>query len=154
MLVVLAILVLLVSMVAPRVLKSQKKADMQTAETQIGTLQKCLKFYALDMKDYPSTEDGLTALLKAPEGEGETSSTKWDGPYIDRDEIPVDPWGNEYQYEYPATRGSGPDPDIWSYGPDGEDDTEDDICSWSGSGGEGGEEGDFDDSEPELDLEG
>lgn len=154
MLVVLAILVLLVSMVAPRVLKSQKKADRQTAETQIGAFKKCLKFYALDMKDFPTTEDGLTALLSVPDGEegGETSSSKWDGPYIDRDEVPLDPWGNEYQYEFPATRGSGPDPDIWSYGPDGEDDTEDDIRSWSGSG-EGGEDGEFDDSEPEMDFE-
>ncbi|MFV1966641.1 MAG: type II secretion system major pseudopilin GspG [Pirellulaceae bacterium] len=151
MLVVLAILVLLVSMVAPRVLKSQKKADVQTAKTQIGTLTKCLKFYALDMKNYPTTEDGLAALMSAPE-EDETSSSKWDGPYVDRDKIPEDPWGNEYQYEFPATRGSGPDPDIWSYGPDGEDDTDDDVHSWSGSG-EGGEDGEFNESEPELDLE-
>ena len=53
-------------------------------------------------------------------------------------EVPTDPWGNEYQYAYPPERGKGDFPDIWSWGPDGEDDTEDDITNW-GAAGEGGE---------------
>jgi general secretion pathway protein G len=149
MLVVLAILVLLVGMVAPRVLKSQKKADVNNAKAQIGMFRSCLERYAVDMKDFPTTEEGLTALVATP-SESELA-TNWDGPYVNQPSIPVDPWGNEYQYEYPPTHGSGDYPDIWSYGPDGEDDTEDDIVSWSSS--DGNEEGEITESEPEMDFE-
>ena len=62
MLVVLAILVLLVSMVVPRIIGSQKKADINAAKTQIGMYKAALERYALDCKKYPSTEDGLAAL--------------------------------------------------------------------------------------------
>jgi hypothetical protein len=63
---------------------------------------------------------------------------------MDKPDLPKDPWGNDYQYACPAERGSG-EFDIWSWGPDGEDNTEDDICSWvAGKEGEGVEgEGDF-----------
>jgi general secretion pathway protein G len=161
MLVVLAILVLLVGMVAPRVLKSQKKADMNTAKSQIGMLRSCLERYAVDMKDFPTTEQGLESLIRAPESDtslGEdgtsagSSASGWDGPYVNQESIPKDPWGRDYQYEYPPTHGSGDYPDIWSYGPDGEDDTEDDIKSWSSSDGNSEDEfgGDSDmASEPE-----
>lgn len=147
MLVVLAILVLLVGMVAPRVLKSQKKADINNAKAQIGMFRTCLERYAVDMKDFPTTEQGLAALVQPPDdsaatsvdsfdsgettGLGGGSGGNWDGPYINQDAIPKDPWGNDYQYEYPPTHGAGEYPDIWSFGPDGEDGTEDDIVSWS-----------------------
>jgi general secretion pathway protein G len=71
---------------------------------------------------------------------------------VNQESIPKDPWGRDYQYEYPPTHGSGDYPDIWSYGPDGEDDTEDDIKSWSSSDGNSEDEfgGDSDmASEPE-----
>jgi general secretion pathway protein G len=55
---------------------------------------------------------------------------RWDGPYLNSQLIPKDPWGNVYQYEYPPQRGQGDYPDIWSFGPDGEDGTEDDVVSW------------------------
>jgi general secretion pathway protein G len=149
MLVVLAILVLLVGMVAPRVLKSQKKADVNNAKAQIGMFRSCLERYAVDMKDFPTTEEGLAAMVKTPD-ESELAAN-WDGPYVNQPTIPKDPWGNDYQYEYPPTNGSGDYPDIWSYGPDGEDDTEDDIVSWSTS--DGNEEGDIGEAEPEMDFE-
>ena len=56
-------------------------------------------------------------------------------------EVPKDPWGNEFQYAYPPERGTRDFPDIWSLGPDGEDNTEDDITNWGTTGGEAGEEG-------------
>ena len=143
MLVVLAILVLLVGMVAPRVLKSQKKADVNNAKAQLGMFRTCLERYAVDMKDFPTTEQGLQALLAPPESdssaektEGVEASSGWDGPYVNQETLPTDPWNNEYQYEYPPTHGKGDYPDIWSFGPDGEDGTEDDIVSWSSSDGE------------------
>jgi general secretion pathway protein G len=139
MLVVLAILVLLVSMVVPRIIGSQKKADINAAKTQIGMYRAALERYALDCKKYPSTEDGLGALVSKPAELSETAT--WDGPYVSG-EIGRDPWGHEYQYKYPPEKGSGDNPDIWSFGPDGEDNTEDDICSWTG--GAGGKEGERD----------
>ena len=75
------------------------------------------------MGRYPTTEEGLNALLKAPEG----TEDRWAGPYV-RD-IPKDPWGNEYQYAFPATR-SRDAYDIWSMGPDGKNNTDDDIGNW------------------------
>ena len=164
LLIVMAILVLLASLVGPRLLGSKKKADIQATQTQIGLFQACLERYALDMNKFPSTEEGLQALVTAPTGdemgsmsmdttdmEGAASSTgggtasKWDGPYLQKMDIPADPWGNPYQYEYPPTHGAGDQPDIWSYGPDGTADTEDDIVSWSRSAEGSGE---FSDSQP------
>ncbi len=128
MLVVLAILVLIMSMVGPRILGSRKKADINAAKSQIGMLRASLETYSIDLKDFPSTEQGLTALVEAPAEEDKSS--KWEGPYISKSTIPKDPWGRDYQYEYPPTHGKDSYPDIWSFGPDGEDNTEDDIVSW------------------------
>jgi len=142
MLIVLAILVMLMALVVPRFLGARKKADLQTAQTQIGLLRGALENYANDMKDFPTTEQGLQALLAAP-GDGEEGSVVgWGGPYVDKDRIGLDPWNHDYQYAYPPERGSQTDmPDIWSFGPDGEDNTEDDICSWTVTTGEAGAEG-------------
>ena len=88
-----------------------------------------------------ATEDGLQALSSDPSGLGEgdegQSSSSWDGPYL-KTNVPKDPWGNAYAYEYPSTKGSGDMPDIWSFGPDGQEGTDDDVVSWSGSGSEEG----------------
>lgn len=131
-LVVMAILVLLFGLVGPRVLNAQRGANEKAAKTQIGAFKGALERYALDMTDFPTTEQGLQALIEEPEGEGEeeTAAGNWGGPYLKSDDIPRDPWGSPYQYEYPPTHGKGKDPEIWSYGPDKEDDTEDDIVSW------------------------
>jgi general secretion pathway protein G len=143
LLIVMAILVLLVSLVGPRVLGTKKKADINSTRTQIGLFETSLERYAIDMNVFPSTEESLQALIKPPMGEEsgaeeEKVATKWDGPYLRKSEIPLDPWGNEYQYEYPPTHGTDDMPDIWSFGPDGEDGTEDDIVSWTTT--EGGSE--------------
>ena len=131
MLVVLAILVLLAGMVLPKVLGSSKKANIQAAEVQIRGLKAALDRYALDTNVYPTTEQGLQALVAQPEGSEESAIRGWDGSYLDSDELPKDPWGNAYQYESPPTHGTGDTPDIWSFGPDGQDQTEDDVVSWS-----------------------
>ena len=131
-LVVMAILVLLAGLVAPKVLGSKKKADIGTAKTQIGALKGALERYALDMNEFPTTEQGINALVEQPDAseKGESSGGKWDGPYLTTEQMPLDPWGNAYQYEYPATHGKGKEPEIWSYGPDEQDDTDDDLVSW------------------------
>ncbi|MBN2292894.1 MAG: type II secretion system major pseudopilin GspG [Pirellulales bacterium] len=132
-LVVMAILVLLAGLVAPRILGSKKKANIQTATTQIGSFKSALDRYALDMDTFPTTEQGLQALITEPEADEESAGggkSRWDGSYLNSDVLPTDPWGNAYQYVYPPTHGKGDSPEIWSFGPDGEDDTEDDIVSW------------------------
>ena len=88
-----------------------------------GSLSTPMMTYKLAMGRYPTTEEGLNALLKAPEG----TEDRWAGPYV-RD-IPKDPWGNDYQYACPSTR-SRDAYDIWSMGPDGKNNTDDDIGNW------------------------
>lgn len=142
-LIVLGIMVFLLAMVGPRLLGSKQKADVQAAKTQIGLFEQSLQSYVIDMNKYPETEAGLTALIEKPEGatEGESDKAKdkWAGPYLQKTSIPKDPWGNDYQYEFPPSHGKGKDqPEIWSYGPDGQDNTDDDVVSWEKDEGKDG----------------
>ena len=138
-LIVLAILVMLVAMVVPRFLGARKQGEIRAAKTQVGMFQTALEHYAADAKTFPTTEQGLSALLTKPSDLDE--STAWEGPYLNGEIIPKDPWGSEYHYEYPPTHGTADRPDIWSNGPNKNDDAggEDDIVSWStaAGGGEG-----------------
>jgi general secretion pathway protein G len=158
LLIVMAILVLLVSLIGPRLLGSKQKADINAVKTQIGMFQSALERYAVDMNKFPSTEEGLAALVSNPGSDGGGSSSEdssgsnssstegdsssaeggggsWDGPYIKTEKLPMDPWGKAYSYEYPPTHNKINVPDIWSYGPDGQENTDDDIVSWTGDGG-------------------
>lgn len=130
--IVLAILVLLLAMVGPRLLKTQEKADQKITLTQIKNIENALDMYKVDNRTYPSTEEGLNALLSKPADEARAAN--WDGPYLGEDTLPVDPWGNAYNYEYPPTKGKSTDtPNIWSAGPDGQDNTGDEIVNWTES---------------------
>lgn len=153
LLIVMAILVLLVSLVGPRLLGSKQKADVNAVKTQIGMFQAALERYAVDMNKFPATEEGLAALVAKPgsagsgessgesadAGSGDAAGDAWDGPYLKTETLPKDPWGNNYAYEYPPTHNKTNVPDIWSWGPDGQENTADDIVSWSGDGSGGGE---------------
>jgi hypothetical protein len=86
-----------------------------------------LKVYRLDNGTYPSTEEGLNALIRKPADQKQAEN--WNGPYLKS--LPRDPWNNQYAYEFPGTRGgNGATPDIWSRGPDGKENTDDDIGNW------------------------
>ena len=135
-LIVLAILVMLVGMVAPRFLGAQKQGEIRAAKTQIGLLQSSLEHYASDVKTYPTTEQGLGALISKPSDLEETITYR-DGGYLSGD-MPKDPWGQDYHYEYPPTHGTGDRPDIWSNGPDRVEGTDDDVTSWVKTEGEAG----------------
>lgn len=124
---VMAILVILIGLVAPRFMGAQEGANISSAQTQIGLFKSSLDMYRLHLNSYPTTEQGLAAMIEEPADL--TTPDRWQGPYLDS-EIPIDPWGNEYQYEYPPTRNTKDFPDIWSLGPDGEDGTDDDIGNW------------------------
>lgn len=108
------------------VIQTQKRAYMRAAEAKISALDEPLKMYALDVGDFPMTEDGLDALYQCPSSVDDPS--KWGGKYIE-EPIALDPWGMPYQYEYPGS--NSPDTyDLWSFGPDKINGTEDDITSW------------------------
>ncbi len=137
LMIVLIILVGLIAIVGPRLLGSQKKADIRTAQVQIGGLASSLKMYAVDMKSFPLTEEGLEVLISPPEDEA--LAKKWDGPYIEGGKLPKDPWGSSFQYEYvtdvSASNSSDSQaatsdfPRIFSLGPDRQPGTSDDISN-------------------------
>lgn len=82
--------------------------------------------YRIDMGSYPSTAEGLEALLNAPEGKAD----RWHGPYLkDETGLPKDPWGEPYQYRFPGEHNKI-SYDLWSKGPDKQDGTADDIGNW------------------------
>src|SRR5210317_2213341 len=111
LLVVLAILGLLMSLVGPRVLNQLGGAKTKTTGIQIKDLEQSLEMYKLDVGRFPSTEEGLAALVTKP-----GNAPGWNGPYLKSD-VPLDPWNREYHYKYPGERG---ELDIFSYGQDGQ----------------------------------
>ena len=124
LLVVLAILGLLMSLVGPRVLNSLGGAKTKTAGIQIKDLEQTLEMYKLDVGRFPSTEEGLQALVTRP-----GNAAGWNGPYLKSD-VPLDPWNREYHYKYP---GENSEVDIYSYGQDGQagGESEDaDVANW------------------------
>lgn len=112
-LVVLVIMGLLVSVVAPTVLNSADDARIQKAQADFKAIETALKIYRLDNYVYPTTEQGLVALIEPSTLEPEPRSFK-EGGYLQ--EMPMDPWGREYLYMSP---GENSEVDIFSYGADG-----------------------------------
>jgi general secretion pathway protein G len=92
LLVVLAILTLLAGLVGPRVLNQLGGAKSKTAGVQIADLEKSLDLFKLDVGRYPTTEEGLDALVTKP-----ASVSGWNGPYL-KGGVPTDPWGKPYKY--------------------------------------------------------
>ncbi|MDP4916452.1 MAG: type II secretion system major pseudopilin GspG [Haliea sp.] len=110
LLVVLAILGLLMSLVGPRVLNQLGGAKTKTAAIQIKDLEQSLEMYKLDVGRFPSSSEGLEALVSKP-----ASAAGWNGPYLKSD-VPLDPWKREYLYKSPGERS---EVDIFSYGQNG-----------------------------------
>ncbi|MDL2338723.1 MAG: type II secretion system major pseudopilin GspG [Pseudomonadota bacterium] len=110
LLVVLAILTLLIGLVGPRVLGQLGGAKSKTAAVQIADLEKTLELYKLDVGRFPTTEEGLDALIKRP-----ATANGWAGPYLKGGAVPMDPWNKPYRYT--ATGDS--QIEILSFGSDG-----------------------------------
>lgn len=146
LLIVLAILVMLVALVVPQFIGASDEADINATKAQIGLFKGPLNRYRLHTKDFPTTEQGLQALITPPGDADDSTVTGWKGPYLDTDALPQDPWGNDYQYEFEG----GDFPKIWSWGPDKEDGTEDDISNRSSGTGEDGE---FGGGDEDLDID-
>jgi general secretion pathway protein G len=125
LLVVMVILVLLASLVAPRVIGYLGSSRTKTAKVQIESLSTSLELYKLDTGRYPDEREGLAALVTRP-----ASVQNWSGPYLKKDKVPADPWGRSYHYRYPGQRGTF---DIYSLGADnreGGEGEDQDVASW------------------------
>ena len=126
--VVVVILGILAGIVVPRLLDEPEKARRTTAATQIRSFEEALSMFKLENGFYPSTEQGLRALVEKPTI-GRIPTRYKEGGYIKK--IPHDPWGQEYRYLSPGAHG---DFDLFSYGPDGESGGEGenaDIANWA-----------------------
>ncbi|MHC8314943.1 type II secretion system major pseudopilin GspG [Pseudomonas sp. LB3P31] len=111
LLVVLVVLGLLAGIVAPKYFAQLGRSEVKVAKAQIEGLGKALDLYRLEVGHYPSTEQGLQALVTAPSDE-----TRWTGPYLQK-KLPQDPWGRNYAYRYPGENGEY---DLLSMGKDGQ----------------------------------
>jgi general secretion pathway protein G len=111
LLVVIVIIGLLAGYVAPRYFSQVGKSEVQVARAQIEAIEKALDQYRLDVRRYPSTEQGLDALVNRPANE-----PNWSGPYL-RKAVPSDPWGRPYLYRIPGAKGG--EFEVYSLGRDG-----------------------------------
>lgn len=114
--VVITILGILAALIVPRVVGRTDDARITAAKTDISALLQALKVYRLDNGRYPTTEQGLRALLEKPTLEPIPNNWK-SGGYLERSTVPKDPWGKEYQYLSPGLRG---EIDVFSFGRDGQ----------------------------------
>ena len=114
LMVVIVIIGLLAGYVAPRYFAQVGKSEVQVTRAQIDAFEKALEQYRLDVGTYPSTAHGLAALLTSP-----ASTPRWQGPYLKK-AVPPDPWGNPYQYRFPAAPGRSAEFDLLSLGRDGQ----------------------------------
>ena len=110
LLVVIVIIGLLAGYVAPRYFSQVGKSEIQVARAQIESIDKALDQYRLDMRRYPSAEEGLQALTTKPD-----NAPAWSGPYLKKS-LPTDQWGRPYVYRVPGQKGAF---DLFSYGRDG-----------------------------------
>ena len=111
LLVVLAILGLLAAIVGPQVIRYLGSSKTQTAQVQVRNIAASLQLYRLDIGRYPTNEEGLGALIKAP-----ASATMWNGPYLPDSSAITDPWGKPYLLKSPGEHG---ELDVFSFGSDG-----------------------------------
>ncbi len=126
LLLVLVILTTLTAIVLPKFTGRSKEAKVTAAKTQISQLEVALDAFEIDLSRYPTTVEGLRVLVEKPTSDAEA----WKQPYLRRQEIPKDPWGNDYIYRYPGQYNEH-GYDLSSHGPDGKQGGGDDIVNWS-----------------------
>jgi general secretion pathway protein G len=125
LLVVLGIIAMLAGIVGPQVMKHMGESKVKAAKVQIEDLAATLDMYKLDVGSYPTSEQGLQALVESPEGAG-----RWNGPYLRKGKIPLDPWNQEYHYTSPGEHGKF---DLLSLGADakeGGEGEDKDLVNW------------------------
>ena len=125
LLVVLGIIAMLAGIVGPQVMKHMGESKTKAAKVQIEDLSATIDMYKLDVGTYPTTNEGLNALIESP-----NTAKRWNGPYLQKSKVPLDPWQNEYHYLSPGEHGKF---DLYSYGADAKEGGEgeyQDVVSW------------------------
>lgn len=125
LLVVLAIIGLLAGLVGPQVMKHLGESKTKAARLQIEELSSAVDMYRLDVGRYPGADEGLQALIEQP-----ASARVWNGPYLRKKKVPLDPWNNPYHYVAPGQHGKF---DLFSLGADnaeGGEGEDQDILGW------------------------
>ena len=125
LLLVLVILASLAAIVVPKFSGRAEQGKITQATVQISGFENALEIFELDLGRYPTTAEGLDALVNKPSG-----LEKWKQPYLKRQDIPLDPWGNEYEYRCPGQKNQY-GYDVYSKGPDGREGGDDDIDNWT-----------------------
>ena len=118
--VVVVIIGLLTAVVAPNVVRRLMESRENIAKIQISHLEGAVQIFAFDMGRFPTSSEGLQALVQNP-----TGGSSWRGPYVEKG-LPLDPWDKPYIYRIPGTNGEF---EICSVGPDGNEGTDDDVCN-------------------------
>jgi general secretion pathway protein G len=124
LLLVLVILAVLAAVVVPKFTKRSEQARIAAATTDIANLGTALDAFEIDVGRYPSSDEGLKALMEQP-----SNAKDWKGPYLKRI-VGNDPWGHPYIYRAPGTHNAS-GYDLYSFGPDGQEGGSDDIDNWS-----------------------
>ena len=124
LLLVMVILAALAAVVVPRFTSRSEQAKKTAAITDISNMEVAIDAFEIDCSRFPTTEEGLTALLEQP-----ANADGWRGPYLKKG-MPKDPWGNPYVYRQPGQyNASGYD--LHSFGPDGQDNSGDELDNWT-----------------------
>lgn len=130
-LIVITILGILASLIAVRIMDRPGEARTMKSQLDINTLENAIKLFKLDNAFYPSTEQGLRALVEEP-SIGRVPNKWREGGYLEKGVLPKDPWGNDYIYLSPGVHNR--DFDLWSYGADAEEGGEGedgDVANWA-----------------------
>lgn len=135
-LIVLAIIVALTGLIGVAVFSRRDDAKKDTAKIELNTIKNALKLFQMDFDRWPTDQEGIKVLWDKTALDSEADATRWK-KYL-TEPLPKDKWGNEWGYRQKSERGDESMFDLWSFGPDKQDGTEDDITSWgAASGGEG-----------------
>lgn len=128
LLIAIAILLAIGALVVVNLAPRRDQAQVDLTRGQLDQFAQAIKLFKLDLGRFPTEDEGLSVLWSAEGLEDEEEETKWKGPYLETPK-PADDWGNEWVYMYPSEEAPGLYK-ILSLGPDGEEDTEDDITSF------------------------
>jgi general secretion pathway protein G len=120
---VMVILAILAAIVVPKFTGKSEQARVAAAKTDIAGIETALDAFEIENGRYPTTEEGLAALMEAPSG-----LKKWNGPYLKR--LSPDPWGQPYNYRYPGTHTTN-GYDLYSYGPEGREGGAGQVDNWT-----------------------
>ncbi len=134
--IVIAIVLALTGLIGVAVFSRRDEAKKDTAAIELRTIKNAMNLFRMDFDRWPTDQEGVKVLWDKTALDGEAEQGKWKG-YL-TEPLPKDKWGNEWQYRQKSEHGDETKYDLWSFGPDKQDGSEDDITSWgTATSGEG-----------------